>query len=69
MKKLSTNQTCEHCGRGWEYLTDCSWWLSFDRCTLCMRKAAGVEDRLPTDVESAPFRVGALRLFYSEVGV
>lgn len=69
MKQREVIQTCEHCGRGWEYLTDCSWWLHFDRCTVCRREAAGVEGRLPTEVESAPFRVGALRLFYSEVGV
>lgn len=69
----SANVVCPVCGMRWTIETRYSWWLSYNRCYGCMgcRTTAATAawatppqstERVMTDAECEPFRIGQLSL-------
>ncbi len=54
--ELAEPVTCPGCGHTWSTESVRSWWLSHTRCLGCLHTLAGVEHRLPTEDECAPWK-------------
>lgn len=60
MKKADV--TCPICRMRWTIETRYSWWLSYSNCYGCMGDATAITERVMTDAECEPFRIGQLSL-------